>query len=180
MAFPDFTQEQMEEATKKYKERKAQELADLKARSKPLYELVVTEKFIVESVVANSHATYISPNSEMMIGGRSPSYKGGFTSRVSLQVTPDDSRVPVRNLIFEGISTVRAGEYISTQIPTYEEINDPAQRDFSDRYGPKKVFYLPRELKSEELAIELVIISPVDESILRTERAVDYNRFIKR
>ena len=66
--------------------KREKELADLRARSKPLHELVVSEYFNVEEVISHSGATSFTPHSERRMGGRSPVYDGGFTSELVLKV----------------------------------------------------------------------------------------------
>ena len=146
--------------------------ADLEARSKKLEDLIVTEKFTVDEVLVGSYPTSFTPSSEMRIGGRSPVYTGGFWSKITLKVTPENSSVPVKTLIFDGFSTVRAGDYVSVRIPKYAE-----ERVYSgDFYKQEKVFYLERDFNAEESAIELAILSG-DKKVLRTERAVSYRHF---
>ncbi len=154
------------------KERKKQ-IKELKARSKPLRELIATAEFTVNEVLAESYATSFTPASEMRLGGRSPVYEGGLRSRLVLQVSPnDDPALVVRILKFDGISAVRAGDMISAKIPRYEEKTvNPVLPE--DQYNEGNVFYLDRDFKPEESAIELAILSK-DRTILRTERATGY------
>ena len=152
-----------------------QELEDLKSRSKPLYELVATENFTVNEVVGESYRTSFTPTSEMIIGGRSREYQGGYTSNLVLKVTPDNKKIPVRTLNFDGFSAVRAGDYISAQIPRYEEKRALVGLSYSDR---DQMFYLDRDFKPEESAIELILLSK-RRKVLRTDRAVNYKKFVK-
>jgi len=113
----------------------------------------------------------------MMIGGRSPVYQGGFTSRLVLKVSPDNRDVPVRTLKFDGFSVVRAGDYVSAQIPRYEEkrVNSGFH---SGPYDRDRVFYFDRNFNPEESAIELALLS-ADGNVLRRDRAVNYKNFVK-
>ncbi len=160
-----------------------QELVNLKARSKPLSELVATEYFTVDDVVGVSSAISFVPRSEMVFGGWSQEYQGGFTSRLLLQVSPQRDDLPVRVLTFDGISAVRAGDYISAQIPKYVETKispslmvGPAARDLT--------FYLARDFNQQESAIELAILD-LDAflgsggKVLRRDRSVEYQKFVK-
>lgn len=151
-------------------------LKEIEALSKPLHTLVIAEKFTVDDVVAESYATSFTPSSERRIGGRSPVYSGGFSSSLVLQVTPYNPGVPVKILNFKGISAVRAGDVISAQIPRYEE----KRFGFGIRndYDQGSVFYLDREFKPEESAIELAILSDAGK-VLRRDRAVNYKLFVK-
>lgn len=170
--------DQMDKWGREVEEKSKKEEEDLRALSKPLHELVIVERFDVNTVAANSYVTHISPHSEMMIGGRSPSYEGGFKSRLVLEVTPNNSDIPVRKLTFEGNSIVVAGNYISVLIPRYEAKGLPGEH-LLDRHERRHVFYLPRDFKREESVIQLDILSR-NGRVLRTERAVDYDRFVKR
>ena len=172
--------------------RRVERIKELQSRSKPLHELVVTEKFTVDDVVAKSYATSISPLSEMRLGGQSQIYNGGFISRLVLQVTPDIKDIPVRTITFEGISVVLAGDYISAQIPRFEKQTESGEEfrgqgpRISHKFGGsgsssmyELVFHLDRPYNPEESAIELAILS-VDEKVLRRDRAVNYCDFVKK
>lgn len=151
------------------------ENAELRARSKPLHELVVTEKFTVEDVVAASYATSIAPMSEMVLEGESRQYAGGYSSKITLTVNPYNPQVPITSLTFAGFSGVRAGDTIEAKIPCYEEKKIYEFNGELRRYGDQdEVVYLVRSFKDKETAIELKLISPEGKT-LRTERAVDYN-----
>jgi len=163
----------MQDAEKK----RQQEIADLESRSKKLYELVATENFTVNEVVAESYTTSFTPYSEMSFGGSSPVYRGGFTSRLVLKVSPDNRDVPVATLNFDGLSVVKAGDYIAAQIPRFEEKR--IGTGFHSRpYDRDKVFYFDRDFNPEESAIELTLLS-TDGNVLRKDRAVNYKKFSK-
>lgn len=165
-----------------------------KAVGRPLHELVILEKFTVDHVISNSHTVNISPESEVVYGGRSSTYSGGYTSDVHLQVTPEDLASPIRELIFKGVSVVRGGDYIMARIPCYTEVNaeyNQRMRSLGALEKQKKPIYVNRDLNPTEQAIELNIIlrgedlearigeDYTSDAILRTERSVDYNRFKK-
>ncbi|MEJ2267997.1 MAG: hypothetical protein P8X70_02890, partial [Nanoarchaeota archaeon] len=136
------------------------------------------EEFTVLEVVAKSRAISFTPHSEMRFGGNSPVYRGGFTSRLVLKVSPDNQDVPITTLNFEGFSIVKAGDYISAQIPKFSEIR--VETGFYSRpCNIDKVFYLDRDFNSEESAIELALLS-TDRKVLRRDRAVNYKNFEKK
>src|SRR3989338_4929932 len=153
--------------------RRQQEIADWESRSKPLYELVFSEYFTVDDVIAESYATSITPLSEMRLGGRSSHYPGGYISKLVLKVVPDNKEIPVSVLNFDGISVIRAGDYISAQIPRYEEkkVASGVRCGSHEHYT---CLYLNRDFKPEESAIELAIHS-VDRKVLRRDRSIDYD-----
>ena len=167
----------MDEIMRDAEKKRQQEIKDLEFYSKNLCELVVTEKFTIDDALGESHETSFTPHSEIMRGGRSPVYKGGFTSKITLKVSPDDKDVPIRTIKFNGFSRLKAGDYIYAQIPRYEEKR--VKGGFS--YGQNnndKIFYFDRDFNSEEFAIELALLSP-EGNILRRERSVNYKKFIK-
>lgn len=151
------------------------EIKDLESQSKKLYELVTMTKFTIDEVVAESYPTYFTPNSEMRIGGESPIYNGGFTSKLTLKVTPDNPEIPVEILTFDGFSIVKAGDYISAKIPKYEERTDP---EIYLGNQNKKTFYIDRTFNSKESAIELALLSS-EGNILRRDRSINYRNFTK-
>jgi hypothetical protein len=159
-------------------EREKQELENLKASSKPLHELVVPARFTVAEVLGESRTTSFSHfTTSTPMGIRLPVYEGGFTSKLTLKVSPDDPGVPTNTLHFLGSSIVKAGDYISTKIPRYEE--KKVQNVFDTKlYGRDIVFYLDRPFNQEEEAIELSIIS--DGRTLRTDRAINYKKFMEK
>lgn len=149
-------------------------IADLESRSKKLSDLVVTERFIVLSAVGETSRAIFAPSSEIVIGGNSPAYGGGFTTRLALNVSPENRGLPIHTLIFEGFSGVRSGDHILAQIPRYEErvVNLLFN---SNPYNNTRNFYLDRAFRPTETAIELSIHSSDDTVILRTDRSIDYS-----
>lgn len=122
-------------------------LKALRALQIPLYALVVSEKFTVAEVVAESSETSFTPDSEKRYGGSSPRYSGGFTSKTILEVVPDRKNLPVRTLEFYGFSGVLAGNHIKAKIPRYEEIRDGVIGPFEH----EKVFYIDRGFQARRM-----------------------------
>ena len=146
--------------------------ADLEAKSKHLYELTKTEDFYVDDVTCQSYMTHVRPVSEIVIGGRSPSYKSGFTSRLTLRVTPSDTKIPVKLLYFDGFSVVKKGERIAAIMAVYKT------EELDQFMGQRPVeYYLPRDFNEEEQAIEIMTLN--GSIVTRRDRSVDYNRFQK-
>lgn len=168
----------MDKIIRDAEEKRLKEITDFESRSRQLYELIATEKFTVGEVVAETYATSFTPRSEVRFGGRSPVYRGGFTSKLVLKVSPDNQDVPVTTLNFNGFSIVKAGDYISAQIPRFEEKRVGTGLPFGP-YNKDDVFYLDRAFSPEEVAIELALLS-ADGNVLRRDRAVDYNIFVER
>jgi len=159
-----------------------------------LYRIIVTEKFTVNEVVAEYYTADITPHSEMIFGGISHSYEGGYISELELEVSPDNPNVPIKTLIFHGCSPVKVGDYISAKIPKFEEKR--AGTEFpSDEVPYSKIEDIPQKIditpiynnikglineghidihyNPKEIAIELAILSS-DGKVLRTDRAANY------
>lgn len=154
-------------------------IEDLEARSKKLYELVVTEEFEVNNVIARSNKTSFIPESERIYGGETPShYNCGFTSNLTLTVTPTNTDIPTRILNFDGFSIVKNGDYISAKIPKYTEERVRIGLSPFNKIS-ERVFYLDRKFNLEESAIELALLSPKKE-VLRRDRSIDYRLFLEK
>jgi len=153
------------------------------SRAKPLHELVTEEYFSVREVLSQTSSTSFTPNSEMIFGGRSPEYQGGYTSDLVLGVISRDN-LPITSLRFKGISAVRRGDFILAKIPRYEEAKSFRHLGESICGGEDdltKTVYLPRqEYNAEEEAIEIQIIETKHMQRLRTDRSVNYQKFAKR
>ena len=167
---------QIRKIVKKIEGREEEHNRDLESRAKQLHELVATETFTVEDVIATTHPTYFTPNSEIMIGGISPSYSGGFTSRLTLKVSPDNQDIPIRTLTFDGFSIIKAGDYISAQIPKYKE--ERKLEFLPNTYNKEGIFYVDRDFDTKETAIELALLSNEGET-LRKDRAINYKTFTR-
>ncbi|PIU63017.1 hypothetical protein COS83_01395 [archaeon CG07_land_8_20_14_0_80_38_8] len=90
-----------------------------------------------------------------------------------MNVTPKNSNIPVKTLNFKGFSAAQTGNLILAKIPKYES------RKARNALNKTTSFYFDRELIKDESAIEIIILSS-DEKVLRTERAVDYEMFVKK
>jgi len=164
------------ESIKKVREQRKQELADIRAKSKPLEKLVVSECFNVERVLCESYRYKITPDFERVFGGKSPEYDAGFSNSIFLGVVPDKKDIPVRKLVFDGASSVRAGDFVRVKIPRYEE-KKPSHLTYA-KYEEDLVYYFDRNFQEEERAIEIEILS-FGGKVLRIDRAADYEDFIK-
>ena len=141
----------------------------IRDESKNLYELLVKERFTVESVLGEVETLSYTSSSDMVFGGKS---LGGITAvypKLTLEVLPD-KEIPVRVINFDAYSPVKKGDYIEAIIPKYEE------RRF---FEINPILYTERDFKKEESAIELAILSK-DGEILRVDRSADYEYFIER
>ena len=160
----------------------------LRARSKNLCDLVISEEFTVEEVISYSHSTLIisEPSAFEVKYDGSPieleTYRTGFTSETCLRVKPKNNKVGIEYLIFIGSSIVKKGDYISAKIPKYEEkklLHEASPNGLRYETFVKEVFYLERKkFNQKEKAIELSILSEKGD-ILRIDKAVDYNIFNK-
>ena len=172
----NFTQKDLNRAAKDWQRNQEKERKDLERRAKPLHELTREEYFSVESVVSESYSHYVTPMSEMRIGGRSSSYHAGYSTRTSLEVKSTTGDIPVRSLVFDGFTAVKKGDRIRALIPKYEEHKE--QRHFEDGCTPRSVLYTERPYKETEEAIEIAIIDNQKE-VMRKDRSVNYARFTK-
>ena len=145
--------------------------------SKSLEEVIFEGEFLVKEVLCKSYAIEMTPVSEMVIGGRPPRYNTGYATKLILKVeSVGKDKLNVKELHFEGVSAVKAGDSISALMPIYREEQKlvTPQHVYDDRY--RSVYFL-RDLKDQEKAIELNILA--GKEILRTDRAVDYSFFRK-
>ena len=147
-------------------------IKNLQARAKPLHELVVSYDFTVKGVISENYETSISPHSEQVIGGKSSTYDSGYTIETSLDVQPLQKGVPVRKLLFDGYSAVRAGDKIRAHMSCFNE------KHISNSYtGASRTYYFPRALQKTENVIEIEILQ--DDKIVRVERSILYEEFQK-
>ena len=156
-------------------------IEELKTISKPLHELVVSEEFLIEEILGQSHAHSFTPISEVRFGGNSPQYEGGYSYDITMKVFSKGKGpvgIPVRTIYFEGNFPGLAGNSVIAKIPRYKQENVIISSSSFANKG-EEVFYLDREFKSEEEAIELSILFS-DGKILRTDRSVNYEEFMKR
>ncbi len=136
--------------------------------SKKLHELVYEEKFKVEKVLSQSSEYILNFNEDTPFGKNFTRKKAGYKNCIFLEVSSIERDIPVENLIFKGYSSVNSGDYILAKIPRHE-----IERDI------ERFFYYDRDYKSKEVAIELNILSKDDfDSVLRTERAINYDKFM--
>jgi len=140
-----------------YSKEEQEKLFVLKAQSKPLDELVVHEKFTVNSV-----DDFFALK-----------YQDGMIGYLSLNVTPYNSEIPVETLKFIGFSEVKVGDLISAAIPRYEGIKNSR---LGLSWEKKGKFYVDRDFYQMEHPTELSILDR-EGNILRTDRAINYEFF---
>lgn len=137
---------------------KPEENNELRARSKPLRELIKTESFLVRGLHLPKIRTI------------------PFTPSIVLEVLPEDSTIPIRELTFSGYTELEEGDIINAKMPRYHKHGfDP----FNSKkvIDPKEVFYTDRAFYRErEVAITLTLIGLSGEN-LRTEFSDDYSFF---
>ncbi len=136
----------------------AEKIERLKRLSKPLYELVVTERLQVNKVVVEN-------------------LRGSEVLGVEkLLCVASDKKGQRRSVAFYGHSPVLAGQTIEVKIPRYQEIREKPWFE-----EDKAVFYIPRDISNAEwvyeTAIEISILSD-DGRVLRTDRSSDYEDFV--
>ena len=157
--------------------RRKREQKDLEARAKPLYELTREEFFTVQGVLQESYSHSVTPTSEIMIGGRSPSYGAGYSTHATITVMPDNSKLPIKTFIFEGPVTLRKGDRVSATIPRYEK-----HECEEERFGchvSQRVIYTDRPYKEQEEAVQIITMREDERGAVRTDRSANYRRFTK-
>lgn len=150
----------------------------LRARAKPLHELLIREDFTVISYVGHPHPHSITPG-PLVIGGHNPSYGAGYSRTVEIEVKPSDERIPVRTLLFYGFYTPGPGDKIRATIPCHQELEFKNETlDWGMRSNrERQTLYGPRELGEREEAIEIGLV--VEGNVFGTERSVNYPRYQK-
>jgi len=132
--------------------------------TRSLKDFVVEASFLVTYVLSETSHESITPTSEMMIGGTSPSYGAGYTTYLTLDVIADDSDIPVKTINFKGYSPVKGKDRIIAKIPRY-----------NSEMPLSTIKYFDREFKEQEEAIELNLLQQGNSNlVLRTDRSADY------
>lgn len=127
---------------------------ELREKSKPLSQLVIEEEFTIKELCGQTFATKIIPISEIVLGGRNPTYSTGYTQSLILKVIPKRN-IPVKNILFNGYAPFRPGEKIIAKIPRYKEVKFPEMEGFLIPQKSIEIFYFDRKFISNEEAIEL-------------------------
>lgn len=135
-----------------------EERYELRAQSKPLRELIKTESFLVRGLHLPKIRTI------------------PFSPSIVLEVLPEDSSIPIRELTFSGYTDMKEGDIINAKMPRYHKHGfDPSNSN--KVVTPKDIFYTDRGFYRErEVAITLTLIGLSGES-LRTEFSDDYSFF---
>jgi len=168
-------------------------------KSKPLSELVVCEKFLVQNVVSESKlVTIIIDAQPRDDNGRSVNFKGelfddiyndlnyvqhydcGLRFRTIIQVRALNESCPITELIFDGYSPIISGYTINAklfkgQFAGLYTKSGPRDR-FKQRYRTE--LYLEKDYSPSESALEISILDN-DGKILRTDRSITYKDYFK-
>lgn len=170
----------LQKGIEKILEKREKRIQELEAKAKPLRELVVSEYFLVKKVIGKTHPTSFNPCAETQLMSPLITYSPhqmGYIKTLTLEVDwigkQYFSRVPVKTLNFEGDCPVIVGNFIKALIPKYRE-----EKVDSLSHNPEEIFYLNRNFAETESAIEITILSR-DKSEKRTDRAADYDRYMK-
>jgi hypothetical protein len=174
---------------------------ELLKRSKSLSELIISETFIVTDVVSRHYATNIE--SSQWQAGSIPQYTNtGYISKTILTVRPlsevkpgETYDSPVRELVFNGHSSARAGDIIRATIPAYTEAYLQYQKegDSIKRRSNPEMIYIDRKLEEKESPIVITILPGSSKDIeqilsgnsqnlnpLRTEQSADYGKYYRK
>jgi len=135
-------------------------------------ELITPIKGLVESVKAHHFSTSHTPNSEIIIGEKSPSYKTGNQSR--LEISINTSTPLVKKLIFNGNCPIEKGDEINAylfkgvknRLPYFPGLSD------TDNEEDRKMFS-EREFNEEETTLYIEKLK--DNEVVRTDYSVDYH-----
>lgn len=118
--------------------------------------LITVVECEVVSVKGETHSTSFTPHSEMMMGGRSPSYSGGDVYTLTMGVK---SNSPINEITFRGMPPIRAGDLIRAHIVQADErqVYDlEATRNEYPCYSDHKVArYFLREVSEKEEAVRI-------------------------
>lgn len=146
--------------------------------SKQLKDFVVAEDFIVRQVISKNYSKLFTPLSEIIVGGRSPSYETGYSSELKIKVDSIEGKCPVKILNFYGYSIVRAGDKITAKIPRYKQMKENRfNHSFLHSFN-NQTFYFDREFNLEESVIEIIIKDQLNNE-LRIDRSIDYQEYSK-
>lgn len=115
----------------------------------------------------------IKPQREIIVGGTSPSYETGYTSRLEIELINSDPTSSVKKLIFNGNSPLRNGQEIRAYIFKGNIEKLPPGPPLIDRIRKPKIS--ERDLKEEEKALYIKILGLDGKKILRTDYSVDYD-----
>lgn len=118
--------------------------------------LVTAIECEITSVRGETHGTSFTPHSEMIMGGKSPSYSGGDVYTLTIGVK---SNSPINEITFRGMPPVRAGDLIKAHIIQADEreVYDPeATRDVCPCCSDSMVRrYFLREVGEKEEAVRI-------------------------
>jgi hypothetical protein len=146
----------------------------LKKVAKRPSELVIARRFRVENVFGEISEGVIYD--EINARRERDFEPGNYTRKLVLNVVPEDSSFPVRVLSFDGDSPVRGGDLVVAKMPIYTETQ---VRPLTPSRGDIETFYLPREPRRREMAIELSILDN-KRQIVRVDPAVQYYAYFTR
>lgn len=183
----NFNQEDLFDSPQEQRKRRMKKADKLKLESRSLHELVVSQNFLVERVLLKSDCRSIPSKSESVLEENN-SIELGYNSRLILSVTPQkNDNILVRTLYFDGISEVKSGDRISADIVRYREEridldSDIIGPDWNPFSNPNHLlFYLDRDFKEKEDAIELSIFPNSSQNNLNTirkYRSIEYDRIM--
>ena len=170
---------EMDRAVREMMRKKEKDQRDLEARARPLYELTREELFTVQGVLQESYSHTVSPMSEWRSGSSTGHYHAGYSTRTTLTVKPDNSRVPIKTLIFAGPTALRNGDRISAIIPRYEKHGEERWPSSGCDGMRPRVLYTDRQYKDSEEAVQITTLRSDERGAVRTDRSANYRDFTK-
>ena len=143
--------------------------------SKDKSKFIVSEKFIVERVLSKTKKYHIQdPRDSNFVGfGLSSHYtegqEVGQSTTFYLKVRAHEKSLPIKLLEFSGYTGAKAGSYIVAKIPRCEEKGR--------RVLENERFYVDREFKPKESAIEIAVMAGNLE--IERNQSADYDNFVR-
>jgi hypothetical protein len=124
---------------------------ELKKRAKTKEELTVAIECVVKGIISYNLSTSVTPQSEMVYGGKSISYKTGNVSHSEIKILSDTT---VKELKFGGCPNVEKGDKIRAYILKGKE--EFEKKTFCISYdNDQKAFLVGRDFKEEELTFKI-------------------------
>ena len=146
---------------------------DLRARHRPLSDLLIDVDLKVVNYVSQDFLRIINLERQGFIGKDYSQEDVGYSRLLTMEVIPTTDSVPIRTLEFLGSAQVMPGDIITATICPFT--TEFCRESFG---GIQRSVYLPRELTWKEEALQIRYFD--EEGVARrTERSVNYVKYQK-